>query len=159
MSSKEYHNAVHAHADNLYRFALSLTRDEEYAKDLVQECYTKLWEKKDSVRFQKVKSYLFTMLHRSVIDAHRKEKHRQTFESIQTVNKTNYQPPSDLQDILHRAMSLLPDIQKSVLLLRDYEGYSYQEIGEMTKLKESQVKVYIFRARQQMKATSEKWRS
>jgi len=36
-------------------------------------------------------------------------------------------------------------------LLRDYEGYSYEEIGEMLNLSESQVKVYIFRARQSLK--------
>ena len=41
----------------------------------------------------------------------------------------------------------LPEVQKMVLLLRDYEGYSYEEIGEMANLNESQVKVYIYRAR------------
>jgi len=41
----------------------------------------------------------------------------------------------------------LPELQRMVLLLRDYEGYSYKEIGEMASLSESQVKVYIYRAR------------
>jgi RNA polymerase sigma-70 factor (ECF subfamily) len=41
----------------------------------------------------------------------------------------------------------LPEIQKSVILLRDYEGYSYEEIGNIAGLNESQVKVYIYRAR------------
>jgi RNA polymerase sigma factor (sigma-70 family) len=45
----------------------------------------------------------------------------------------------------------LPDMQKTVLLLRDYEGYDYAEIGKITNLSESQVKVYIFRARKEMK--------
>lgn len=48
-------------------------------------------------------------------------------------------------------MEKLSDIQRSVLLLRDYEGYSYEEIGQITGLNESQVKVYIFRARMFMK--------
>jgi RNA polymerase sigma-70 factor (ECF subfamily) len=48
-------------------------------------------------------------------------------------------------------LSRLPEIQKTVLLLRDYEGYNYDEIGEMTNLSSSQVKVYIFRARKSMK--------
>ena len=48
---------------------------------------------------------------------------------------------------LEKALNKLPEIQKSVVLLRDYEGYSYEEIGEICGLKESQVKVYIFRAR------------
>jgi len=54
---------------------------------------------------------------------------------------------SDLKEILNEALNKLPEIQKSVVLLRDYEGYSYEEIGEITGLKEAQVKVYIFRAR------------
>jgi len=42
-------------------------------------------------------------------------------------------------------------VQRAVLLLRDYEGYSYDEIGEMCNLSETQVKVYIYRARLFMK--------
>jgi RNA polymerase sigma-70 factor (ECF subfamily) len=45
------------------------------------------------------------------------------------------------------AVDRLPEIQRMVVLLRDYEGYSYQELGELTNLNESQVKVYIYRAR------------
>jgi RNA polymerase sigma-70 factor (ECF subfamily) len=48
-------------------------------------------------------------------------------------------------------MELLPVDQKSALMLRDYEGYSYDEIAEITGLNESQVKVYIFRARSFLK--------
>ena len=49
--------------------------------------------------------------------------------------------------MLDFALQQLPDIQKSVILLRDYEGYSYKEIGDITNLSEAQVKVYIYRAR------------
>ena len=54
---------------------------------------------------------------------------------------------SDLQEVLHQAIEQLPLDQKTALLLRDYERYSYQEIGMITGLNESQVKVYIYRAR------------
>ena len=57
----------------------------------------------------------------------------------------------DLKAIVHKALDQLPEIQKSVILLRDYEGYDYAEIGKITGLNESQVKVYIFRARQTLK--------
>jgi RNA polymerase sigma factor (sigma-70 family) len=49
--------------------------------------------------------------------------------------------------ILNTALAQLPDIQRTVILLRDYEGYNYDEIGTITGLNESQVKVYIYRAR------------
>ncbi|MFN3343931.1 MAG: RNA polymerase sigma factor, partial [Flavobacteriales bacterium] len=58
---------------------------------------------------------------------------------------------SDLKEILNEALQKLPEIQRSVVMLRDYEGYNYEEIGEITNLNESQVKVYIFRARKFLK--------
>ena len=58
---------------------------------------------------------------------------------------------SDLKEILDEALNRLPGLQKSLILLRDYEGYNYEEIGKITGLNESQVKVYIFRARTALK--------
>ncbi|HVA97710.1 MAG TPA: sigma-70 family RNA polymerase sigma factor, partial [Bacteroidia bacterium] len=52
-----------------------------------------------------------------------------------------------LKEVLNDAVNKLSDVQRSVVLLRDYEGYSYQEIGKITELTEAQVKVYIYRAR------------
>lgn len=57
---------------------------------------------------------------------------------------------SDLGEILEEALKTLPEKQRSVVMLRDYEGYNYQEIGEIIGLNESQVKVYIFRGRKSL---------
>ena len=54
---------------------------------------------------------------------------------------------SDLGEVLERAVQNLPEDQKAVVMLRDYEGYSYKEIAGITDLSETQVKVYIYRAR------------
>jgi len=151
MTPNQYNLSVNDWSDQLYRFAMSMVRDSEYAKDLVQECFTRLWEKKQDVDYQKVKSYLFTAMHRLVIDNARKTNTKRTWESSQQLNAANTSHYSDLQEVLHKAMQQLPEIQKSVLLLRDYEGYSYDEIGDLTNLSTSQVKVYIFRARKFMK--------
>jgi RNA polymerase sigma-70 factor (ECF subfamily) len=56
-----------------------------------------------------------------------------------------------LGEVLQDALARLPEMQRSVILLRDYEGYSYEEIGEVTGLTESQVKVYIYRGRMSLK--------
>ena len=58
----------------------------------------------------------------------------------------------DLSETLNWALDKLPEIQKTVVLLRDYEGYSYDEIAEIAGISESQVKVYIFRARKTLKS-------
>ena len=57
----------------------------------------------------------------------------------------------DVKEAIDKALDTLPEIQKSIVLLRDLEGYEYLEIGEILSLTESQVKVYLFRARQKMK--------
>jgi RNA polymerase sigma-70 factor (ECF subfamily) len=54
---------------------------------------------------------------------------------------------SDLNEILHLDLERLPENQKSLILLRDYEGYSYKEIGDITGLTEAQVKINIYRGR------------
>jgi RNA polymerase sigma-70 factor (ECF subfamily) len=54
---------------------------------------------------------------------------------------------TDLNEILHAALDRLPEQYRSVVLLRDYEGYSYKEIGEITGLSEAQVKINIYRGR------------
>ncbi len=65
--------------------------------------------------------------------------------------KTVQCPYPDVNDILHKTLSSLPEAQRNALLLRDYEGYSYQEISDITGMSEAQVKVNIFRARTALK--------
>ena len=55
------------------------------------------------------------------------------------------------QDLLDQAFKHLSDAQKQIILLRDWEGYSYKEIGEILEYNESLVKVHLFRARKEMK--------
>ncbi len=147
MTVEEYNKSVDLYADGIYRFALKTLKNQEKAKDVVQDAYEKLWTKHTDVSYEKVKSYLFTTTYHTSIDAIRKEKTKVDFEFIQLSNTSTVDQYSDISEVLNKAIERLPGIQKSVLLLRDYEGYSYEEIGEITGLNESQVKVYIFRAR------------
>ena len=59
---------------------------------------------------------------------------------------------SDTMEIVNKAVNNLSDKQKSVIMLRDYEGYDYKTIGEITGMTEAQVKINIFRARQFLKS-------
>ena len=151
MTKEEYNKAVEDYADNIYRFVLKHLKNGDAAKDVVQDTFAKVWERKENISYEKVRSYLFTTAHHTLIDLLRKEKYK---DDVETIDRHLYQKPeanTDLQEILHEALDQLPEIQKTVVLLRDYEGYAYDEIGEITGLKESQVKVYIFRARKRLK--------
>lgn len=151
MTVTEYNNAVDIYADSIYRFALKHLRNEDSAKDIVQETFSKVWVKHKEINAEKVKSYLFTTAYHSIIDWLKKEKRNGDFERLKEAPQQAKLPEFDLQAIIHETLEKLPLIQQSVVLLRDYEGYSYGEIAEITNLSEAQVKVYIFRARQTMK--------
>jgi RNA polymerase sigma-70 factor (ECF subfamily) len=140
-------------ADRIYRYVLVRTRDKELAKDIVQECFANLWEKHKDVSYEKVKSYLFTSAYHQIVDYYRKNKRNERLD-VQMNNQYNYSENFDnknIQKILHQFLEKLPDIQQDLILLRDYEGYEYKEIAEITGLSESQVKVYLFRAREKLR--------
>ena len=151
MNVKEYNESVDLFSDKVYRFIFSNINDTEKAKDIVQDSYEKLWLRHKDIDFEKVKSYLFSTAYHGMIDILRREK-RIAGMDTQAENKLTYNEHySDLQEVLHQAILKLPEIQRSVILLRDYEGYSYNEIADITEISISQVKVYIYRARKFLK--------
>lgn len=151
MTTKEYNSCVDNYSDNIYRFILKHIKNVDAAKDIVQDTFAKVWIKREGIDFGKARSYFFTTAHHTLIDLVRKEKY---MDDVASIDKQYSQSPiknMDLQKQLHDALDQLSEIQRTVILLRDYEGYAYDEIGEITNLKESQVKVYIFRARKKLK--------
>ncbi len=151
MTSVEYNNCVNTYADGVYRFIYKSMGDREKARDVVQESFSKMWEKAAEVDYEKAKSYLFSTAYHTMIDMIRKDKRITGIEDSQLEHQITFNTYSDLQEVLNRALDTLPEIQKVVITLRDYEGYSYEEIGNITGLNESQVKVYIYRGRLALK--------
>lgn len=147
----EFNKCVDSYSDGIFRFALKLLKDTELAQDNVQDSFEKLWVKHAEVEFAKAKSYLFTTCYNGAIDKLRKEKRHAEYSNQLPQKELSTNINFDVSEVLSKAVDQLPEIQKSVILLRDYEGYSYEEIGEITGLNESQVKVYIYRARLSLK--------
>ena len=141
-----------AFADNLYRFVVKNLKDDAMAEDIIQDTFEKLWMKLEEVSALKVKSYLFTSAYHTMIDYIRKERKNVSMDSSSLYRESEADHYSDLGEVLERAVHNLPEDQKAVVMLRDYEGYSYKEIAEITGLNEAQVKVYIYRARVYLKA-------
>lgn len=147
MTVSEYNKCVDIFSDGVYRFILHNIKDKDDAKDVVQDTFEKLWMTYQNVNFEKAKSYIFTTAYRTMIDKLRRGKKSTKIEEADLNTLKDERHYSDIKQILNEAVSKLPEIQKSVIMLRDYEGYSYEEIGAITGLNESQVKVYIYRAR------------
>jgi RNA polymerase sigma-70 factor (ECF subfamily) len=147
MTDKDYNDCVDNFADGVYRFIVKNIRHTEDAQDIVQSAFEKLWVNRAQVLPEKAKSYLFTVAYHQMIDHIRKSNKMPLSEDTAIPHQQIVQHNSELKQVLMQAVSELNPIQKSLVLLKDYEGYSYREIGEIMHLSESQVKVYLHRAR------------
>ena len=147
MTEREYNQCVDLYADNVYRFIFKNLKHQEDAKDIVQGTFEKMWVNRLQVENERCKSYLFTVAYHQMIDHIRKTKRTTLREEFSDDTKTINRHQHDTKKILNEALNKLNETQRSLVMLKDYEGYSYEEIGKITGLNESQVKVYLHRAR------------
>ena len=151
MTDKDYNDCVDNFADGVYRFIVKNIRHTEDAQDIVQSAFEKLWVNRVQVLPEKAKSYLFTVAYHQMIDHIRKSNKMPLSEDTFIPHQPINQEQAELKQLLMRAVNQLNPTQKSLVLLKDYEGYSYQEIAEIMNLSDSQVKVYLHRARLTLK--------
>lgn len=147
MTLKEYNQTVDLFSDRLFRFLVKNTRDFHFAEDIVQDSYEKLWKNVGDIEFEKARPWLFSTAYHGMVDRLRKDKKVAFAAELPSGYGSETTHYSDVKERLNDGISRLPEIQRMVLTLRDYEGYSYREIGDLTSLSETQVKVYIYRAR------------
>jgi RNA polymerase sigma-70 factor (ECF subfamily) len=148
----DYNTAVKEHSNALFSFAVHFLRNKEDARDIVQDSFEKLWLNCEKVEHSKVKSWLFTCTYNAMVNFVTRNQRMvltETSKLPESSEKTHSKFES--QQVVDRIVSILPPLQKSIILLRDLEGYAYEEIGEILDLSPSQVKVYLFRARNKVK--------
>jgi RNA polymerase sigma factor (sigma-70 family) len=152
LTSAEYNHSVEHISDSLFRYAVHFLKDSEDAQDVVQDAFEKLWLNREKVEKDKVKSWLFTCVHNAMLNqVHRKKTQQIHLDSLE---KTAHQKPDqsyESKQVIDLIVASLPPLQKSILLLRDLEGYTYEEIGDLLAIPPAQVKVYLFRARLKIK--------
>ncbi|MPL76900.1 ECF RNA polymerase sigma factor SigM [bioreactor metagenome] len=148
MTEKEYNLCIDNFTDSAFRFLVKNIKDSDAAKDILQDTFTKLWEKREDVDFLKAKSYIFTSAYHTMINNIKYNSLKYNIPQTQTTTSNSY---NDINEVLNEALEQLPQIQKASILLRDYEGYSYNEIGDILDLSQEQVKINIFRARVKLK--------
>ena len=131
---------------------MKFLRNSEDAQDIVQDVFEKLWINRKKVEAEKAKAWMFTTAHNAMINFVMK-KQRMILPGDDLIPETAKIERSvfESSQVVDRAVSILPPVQKSIILLRDLEGYTYDEIGDILELSPSQVKVYLFRARNKIK--------
>ncbi|MBR9861490.1 RNA polymerase sigma factor [bacterium] len=150
MNTQEYNECVKQHSDAIFRFIVKNLGDAHEAENIVQNTYEKLWIKREAVHMETAKAYLFKVAYNNMIDVIRKNKRTTDLEQAGQVEAETHHY-SDMIEWVKKAANELPEKQKTALTLRDFEGYDYKSIGEITGMNESQVKVNIFRARKYIK--------
>lgn len=145
--------------NKLYRFALNIVKDDDLAKDVVQECLIKVWEKRAEVAsVQNIEAWCMQITRNKALDKLRSKHIKRTdqFEVELDTRKERDTPDivterSQLLDRIQDLIDDLPQRQKEVMLLRDIEGYSYKEIADNLDIDINLVKTNLFRARRKIK--------
>jgi len=152
LNRSEYNIAVRDFSGRIYGYALKCLRNTEDAGDIVQDVFEKLWNHRKKVEADKAKPWLFTCAHNAMINLIKKNKRLSYVEEVVSGDTSeSLSARFEMSEIVERCLGLLPPVQKSIILLRDLEGYNYKEIGDILELSEAQVKVYLFRARNKIK--------
>jgi len=152
ITQSDFNKAVEINSDRLYGYMLKLVKDKDEAKNWVQEAFTILWENRAKVDPANTKSFLFTTAYRKMVDNYRRQKIGAAITAEITRNELSaHSTQYDKKQLLDLAFSQIGDQYKALILLRDYEGYDYQSIAEISGVSLSAVKVNLFRARKAMK--------
>lgn len=154
MTRTEYNNRVDEWSGHVLRFGLWSCGDKMRAEDAMQEAFAELWQKREQVDSEQGLGFLLTVARRYLVDCYRHDRVAERVHGELALDEAAVDSVEErygLSDELAHALQQLPEVQRSVLQLRDAEGYSYKEIATMLDLSLSQVEVYLFRARVAMR--------
>jgi RNA polymerase sigma-70 factor (ECF subfamily) len=143
------------HMDDIYHYLLKLSGHPQTAEDLLQDTLIKAFEHLESYHGEKVRPWLFKVAHNIYVDWYRREKRQIPTDPdlLAGLRRTVAAEPEEA--LLQRekieswlaALQLLSEKSRQVLILRDYHGFSYQEIADILDLSLANVKVTLYRAR------------
>ncbi|TXC85189.1 RNA polymerase sigma factor [Luteibaculum oceani] len=142
----EYNQCVDAYADKAYRFALKLCGNREMASNVVKAAFAHLWSIKEGLAPKEVKKTLFKTCYSQLVL-------KRVGESNSSAVNTSTPPDGNsLTYLVDKGLGNLPAKQKAILMLRDYEGFSYEEISMITEMDIIQVKSLMYRSRKALKS-------
>ena len=152
MEEHEYIHIAKLYREELYRFAVRYTGDGDSAWDDEQDALVTLWTHRADVELPKAKGFMIRVMYRNLVDQHRHEvRFRQRMPELAGEEWYCQHDNFELHDAMQQALAQLPDQHRAILLMKDIEGYKYQEIAQMTGLEESQVTGILYRARINLK--------
>jgi RNA polymerase sigma factor (sigma-70 family) len=157
MTHQDFKILVFPLKNKLYRFAKRILDDPEEAKDIVQEVFIRLWKKGDSLmEYKSIEALAMVTTRNLSLDKLKAKKYpSESIEKLRNeVEETIYEEKQDLSDIvqkIHHIIKSLPELQRTVIQLRDIEGHDYDEISGILDMNENAVRVNLSRARKKIR--------
>ncbi|MDZ4714781.1 MAG: sigma-70 family RNA polymerase sigma factor [Cytophagales bacterium] len=155
MTLEAFQSMVYPVKNKLYRFAFRLLKDSGAAQDVVQDVFVKVWNgREDLGNIENMEAWCMRVTRNLSLDRLRQQQRRPTDPldngmqvSARTMSPADSTEMNERMKRIGELMEELPEKQREVMHLRDIEGYSYNEICEILEIDMSQVKVNLFRAR------------
>jgi len=152
--SREFRQWVDQYQDEAWTLARYLLKDAAEAEDATQEAFVKLWNHRDRIDRDKVKPWLMKVTRNTCLDRLRRRRDEVEFQEYQVADERG--PMAGLQQgelgrWLKRAIGSLREPYRSLVILRDVYQHSYEEVANATELSLGQVKVYLHRARKELR--------
>ena len=158
MVARDFKTSVLPISNKLLRFATHFLKDEDEAKDVVQDVFLKLWQKKDELgKIENIDAFAMQMTKNRCLDVIRARKvvpiDTETGRKLkeQSVDVHSKVELSESAKQIHMLIQRLPDLQRIVMHMRDIEQLSYDEIAEATELKINAIRVNLSRARKKVR--------
>ena len=153
--SKKYRQWVREYQDQAWTVARYILKDAQEAEDATQEAFVKLWNNQDNIDPKRVKAWLMKVTRNGCLDRLRRRKDNVEFdESYMTADNSGPMQGvanSETREWLKRAIGSLKEPYRSLVVLRDVNQHSYEEVATMLELNLAQVKTYLHRARKQLR--------
>ena len=154
---KSYRQWIDAHSDQIWSLALYLLRNRTEAEDICQEAFTRLWQHRDSMNEDKVGPWLKRVTRNLCLDrlrAHRDEVEPGENDLVDALGPATNLEKQGTARRLQTLIAAMDEPYRSLVILRDIQQHSYQEVAQVTGLSQPQVKTYLHRAR---KALRKQW--
>ncbi len=153
MKQAEFEGMILKIKDKLFRFALSILRDEENAQDAVQEVVLKLWEKKNRLdASQNIECFCMSSLRNHCFDVLRRNKQFEDYSKSMEINPValqNYEQDNLIEQI-KKELENLPLQQRIAIELKDFQGYSYDEMSKILDLSVNAIRANVSRGRKRL---------
>ncbi len=157
--TRRFRRLVKEHQGQLFSLAYHLLGHSAEAEDVVQDVLVKLWQHLAGLEADRIKPWLLRVTRNACLDLLRRRRYSQAYVSQVASGESMVvsETPMDRlasSDLGHRLVQAIRELDEpfcSLVVLRDIQELSYQEIGEALDLKESQVKVYLHRARRKLR--------